>query len=77
MFLGLKSHHSGPNPLKRKGPDLKLFPEPCGSDCYMLLVSKIANSMIVCRTLYYVYNVHVNFIAGWYERKISSCRRQS
>ncbi|XP_065224029.1 histone-lysine N-methyltransferase EZH2-like [Planococcus citri] len=33
----LKSHHSGPNALKRKGPDLMLFPEPCGSDCYMLL----------------------------------------
>ncbi|XP_065201718.1 histone-lysine N-methyltransferase EZH2-like [Planococcus citri] len=33
----LKSHHPGPNPLKRKGPDLKLFSDPCGSDCYVLL----------------------------------------
>ncbi|KAK7593004.1 hypothetical protein V9T40_007756 [Parthenolecanium corni] len=33
----LKSHHSGLNLRKRKGPDLKPFPDPCGPKCFMLL----------------------------------------
>lgn len=32
-----KSHHLAPNLNKRKGPDLKPFPEPCGVDCFMHL----------------------------------------
>lgn len=38
FIVGLKSHHSGLNLRKRKGPDLKPFPDPCGPKCFMLLV---------------------------------------
>ncbi|XP_022191687.2 histone-lysine N-methyltransferase E(z) isoform X2 [Nilaparvata lugens] len=34
-FLHL--HHSGPNMLRRKGPELKSRSEPCSANCYLLL----------------------------------------
>ncbi|XP_051157381.1 histone-lysine N-methyltransferase E(z)-like isoform X2 [Leptopilina boulardi] len=33
----LQTSHPGPSVQKRKGPDLKSFSEPCGSECYMHL----------------------------------------
>ncbi|XP_018576672.1 histone-lysine N-methyltransferase E(z)-like [Anoplophora glabripennis] len=67
-----ENSHQGPNLQKRKGPELQMFSEPCGKDCYMLL-NEVKEQKSVGNQMAQIFKINERWRHAFEEESGSTC----